>query len=74
MAKYLSEECVNCDEHVNPYGCMWHSCPIYKGIEEYHADIECDRIRERKFDDNEDGKIHPIFEGILDNIKGVRNE
>jgi len=66
MGKYLDEDCRNCDEYIEPYGCTWHECPIYKAVQEFRAEEEYDRRR----DDTVGRQTHPIFDGILDNIEG----
>jgi len=63
MSKYIDDECRDCYEHIEPYGCTWHDCPIYKAVKEYHTDREYDSLKD-------DGKINSIFDGILDTIKG----
>jgi len=54
MNKYLSEECKQCDEYIEPYGCTWAECPIKQAIESYNEE--------------EESRIHPIFDSIMKNI------
>jgi len=73
MSKYLSDECRDCYEYIEPYGCTDHNCPIYKGIKEYHADIEHDRLKDERMEKEwaeEEGKIHSIFDNVMKNIQG----
>ncbi len=49
--KYISDECEQCDEYSETYGCMDGSCQIRQdyetGMKEMAADFECDKMRER---------------------------
>lgn len=53
MSRYLSEDCEQCDEHIEPYGCSNHNCPIYQDIESYHADLEHDRRKDRRLEEED---------------------
>ena len=66
MSKYIDEECMDCSEYIVPYGCSWHSCPLYQeweiGRSEMAADNEHDRRKENR--------IHPIFDEVLKPFMG----
>ena len=52
--KYISEECKECDEYIEPYGCTYHGCPVYQeyqvGREEMAADEEHDRRKDDRIE------------------------
>lgn len=54
MAKYISEECRQCEEWIRPYGCVNSGCPIRidydEGRREMAAALECDRLREERWE------------------------
>ena len=73
MSKYINDECKDCYEYIEPFGCTWHDCPIYKAVKEYHADVEHDRLKDERMEREwaeEEGRINPIFDNIIDTIKG----
>jgi len=50
MSKYISDECCQCDDNINPYGCVNAGCPIRQdyeqGMEEMAADFDHDKRKE----------------------------
>ena len=54
MSKYFTEECKQCGEYIEPYGCTNSECPIRldyeEGMAEMAADFEHDKLREERLD------------------------
>ena len=51
LNKYIdSEECPGCEYFVNPYGCIEHSCKVYKDYQEGRAEMEADNEHDRRKD------------------------
>ena len=51
MARYIDNtSCPQCDEYINPYGCVNAGCPIRveydRGMAEMTADFDVDKRRE----------------------------
>jgi len=40
--KYIDNECKDCDEYIQPYGCTDHNCRVYKEWEEGKKEEFCD--------------------------------
>lgn len=55
MSKYISEECKQCDEWFDTYGCANHRCTIYEdyeqGMEEMAVDFDHDKRKEEEFNE-----------------------
>ena len=59
--KYIDEECKGCQDFINPYGCTYHGCIIYKEYQEGRAEEAADFDH----DCRKESQIHPIFDDIF---------
>ena len=52
MSKYIDdEECLGCDEYINPFGCTDHNCRIYKDYQEGRAEMAAAEDHDRRKDE-----------------------
>ena len=69
MGKYrIDDECYQCDDHIEPYGCINHNCSIYRDYQEGRAEMAADDEYDRRKDalmeeewDNESDHQEELF-------------
>lgn len=50
MSKYFDDECRQCNDYIEPYGCTNKECPIRIDYEECRASMAADDELERRKD------------------------